>query len=87
MGGERQGCAIEIYNLSLGHVEKLYSTRNAKLESIGLDERGIVCEEPQDNVSSTELRKRISEALSIALDLGVSGLELSLTLRLFPPTS
>ena len=64
LGGERQGCAIEIYNLSLGHLEKLYSTRNAKLESIGLDERGIVCEEPQDTVSSTELRKRISEALS-----------------------
>ena len=52
MGGLDGGCARELYILSLQHIEQLFILRNAKLESLGLDERGISFIEPESNSSN-----------------------------------
>ena len=50
MGGVKGDCARELYVLSLGTLEKLYKARSDKLESLGLDEKGIPFIEPENNI-------------------------------------
>ena len=41
LGGENEGCALELYRLSLGYLEEIETLRNTKLESLGLDRKGL----------------------------------------------
>ena len=41
MGGVKESCTRELYEMSLRYIEEIYNLRNDKLESLGLDEKGI----------------------------------------------